>query len=279
MVGASDNGSGLARVLRDVSDGFESHAYRRMSQPESRLQRRIRKHLMKVFPGSWWYKVHGNEFTPSGIPDLVGCVEGRFFGLEVKRPEGGPSRIQLVTHERMRASGACVQIVMTCAEAERAVRCALVPQLGDPRLPGRFWAKIQLGKEFEDKGPCWVWTGSGGINSCSAYGFFRVGSQTDGTRRQASVHRYSYEILVGSIPEGFEVDHLCRVTHCANPQHLQPVTGKVNSSRSRSTKLTDEQVAAIREMRKQGWLLGDIGQQFGISRSHVSLLCSDRSTR
>jgi hypothetical protein len=37
-------------------------------------------------------------------------------------------------------------------------------------------------------------------------------------------HRFAYELLVGPIPEDLELDHLCRVRHCVNPAHLEPVT-------------------------------------------------------
>ncbi len=51
----------------------------------------------------------------------------------------------------------------------------------------------------------------------------------DGTKVQA--HRFAYELLVGPIPDGLEIDHLCRVTACVNPAHLEPVTGQVNTLR------------------------------------------------
>jgi hypothetical protein len=41
-------------------------------------------------------------------------------------------------------------------------------------------------------------------------------------------HRLSYEWLVGPVPEGMELDHLCRVRHCVNPSHLEVVTHSVN---------------------------------------------------
>lgn len=46
------------------------------------------------------------------------------------------------------------------------------------------------------------------------------------------VHRVVYEILVGPIPEGLELDHLCRVRNCYNPAHLEPVTHAENMRRS-----------------------------------------------
>jgi len=59
-------------------------------------------------------------------------------------------------------------------------------------------------------------------------------------------HRIYYERAHGAIPEGFELDHLCRVRHCVNPAHLEPVSHAENMRRSSVTKLTFEQAAEIK---------------------------------
>ena len=46
-----------------------------------------------------------------------------------------------------------------------------------------------------------------------------------------AAHRFAYEMLVGPIPEGLDLDHLCRVRHCVNPNHLEPVTRSENLRR------------------------------------------------
>jgi hypothetical protein len=79
----------------------------------------------------------------------------------------------------------------------------------------RFWAKV------EKTDSCWLWTGS----TRSAYGTFWNG------QRAANAHRVAYELLVGPIPEGLELDHLCRVPTCVNPAHLEPVTHAENVRR------------------------------------------------
>lgn len=58
---------------------------------------------------------------------------------------------------------------------------------------------------------CWEWDGR-----LNADGYGMIGQQR--------VHRVVYELLVGPIPEGLTIDHLCRVRHCAFPDHLEPVT-------------------------------------------------------
>lgn len=86
----------------------------------------------------------------------------------------------------------------------------------------RFWPKV------DKTGDCWEWTAG---KTKAGYGKFRVGSQTDGTRRLAEAHRWAYEHSVGPIPEGLELDHLCRNRACVNPAHLEPVTRRVNCLR------------------------------------------------
>lgn len=74
---------------------------------------------------------------------------------------------------------------------------------------------------------CWLWRGQ---VSRAGYGQFRV-ARPD---RMLLAHRWSYAHHVGPIPEGLELDHLCRVRQCVNPAHLEPVTPRENQRRSRS---------------------------------------------
>lgn len=96
-----------------------------MSQPESRLQRRIRKALVKSVGGFWW-KVWGGPFQPAGLPDLCGCVNGRFIALEVKRPGEEPSPVQRKRMRDLRSVGAIVAVVTSAEEAIEFVREALI---------------------------------------------------------------------------------------------------------------------------------------------------------
>lgn len=73
-----------------------------------------------------------------------------------------------------------------------------------------------------DIGDCWLFTG--GLSS-HGYATIRL------DRHDVLVHRAVYEMLVGKVPEGLVLDHLCRVRHCANPDHLEPVTCRENLMR------------------------------------------------
>ncbi|MFF6829588.1 HNH endonuclease [Streptomyces longwoodensis] len=68
-------------------------------------------------------------------------------------------------------------------------------------------------------GECWLWTGP-----LDRHGYAEI--KVGGRHRLA--HRLSYESFVGPIPPGLVIDHKCRVRHCLNPAHLEPVTNREN---------------------------------------------------
>lgn len=72
---------------------------------------------------------------------------------------------------------------------------------------------------------CWFWLGMLGADG---YGSVWIGGTRANGGRLFRAHRASYEEFVGPIPEGMVLDHLCRQRSCINPDHLQPVTNKVN---------------------------------------------------
>lgn len=72
---------------------------------------------------------------------------------------------------------------------------------------------------------CWVWTGGRGGGRGCPYGVIKVAG------RCVLVHRLVYEALVGPVPEGLTLDHLCRNTLCSRPDHLEPVTNRENTIR------------------------------------------------
>lgn len=73
-------------------------------------------------------------------------------------------------------------------------------------------------------GGCWIWTGS----TRGGYGQIWTGVDAAGRRRNLAAHRVSYELARGAIPDGLDLDHLCRVLRCVNPDHLEPVTRREN---------------------------------------------------
>ena len=88
----------------------------------------------------------------------------------------------------------------------------------------RFWSKVDTDGStvHPDLGKCWLWRAS---RDRSGYGRFKAATGVVGA------HRVAYELLVGPIPDGLTLDHLCRVRHCVNPEHLEPVTHRENTLR------------------------------------------------
>ncbi len=82
----------------------------------------------------------------------------------------------------------------------------------------RFWEKVHK------TSTCWLWTACKvKSNATLYYGHFYV---TSG--KTVMAHRYAYERLVGPIPVGLTLDHLCKNPLCVNPAHLEPVTNREN---------------------------------------------------
>ena len=97
----------------------------------------------------------------------------------------------------------------------------------------RFWEKV------DKTGDCWLWTAS----TTRGYGQFYVRGRPSPGR----AHVIAYELEVGPVPDGLELDHLCHTRDescpggdtcphraCVNPAHLEPVTSRVNGLRGRS---------------------------------------------
>jgi len=80
----------------------------------------------------------------------------------------------------------------------------------------------RLATKFTIGDGCWEWTAG---RNPDGYGHFRVGN----TQRKA--HRVVYELMIGPIPDGLDLDHLCRNRACVRPDHLEPVTRGENQRR------------------------------------------------
>jgi len=105
----------------------------------------------------------------------------------------------------------------------------------DSKALKRFAAKY-VERDMGYRSPCWVWTAA---KTANGYARMRV----DGAAQLA--HRVSYEHHVGPIPDGLDIDHLCRVRHCVNPAHMEPVTRGENIARGLVPSLVRARAAAV----------------------------------
>lgn len=117
--------------------------------------------------------------------------------------------------------------------------------IDDLRLPRRFWGKITP----EPNSGCWLWMAYCKPNGYAQFGFERGNVQYG--------HRVAYQALVGAIPEGMYIDHLCRVRSCVNPMHMEIVTPRENIVRGDCPAVTTKRHAGITHCPKGHPYTGD----------------------
>jgi hypothetical protein len=125
----------------------------------------------------------------------------------------------------------------------------------------------------EDRGhdtPCWIWQRSQVGNT--GYG------KLDHEGKTYRAHRFYYQQEHGPIPDGLELDHLCRQTACVNPDHLDAVSQKVNIRRKSNTKLTMKAAKAMRLAYQNGNVTQkELAICYGVTESNVSRILSGKT--
>lgn len=90
-------------------------------------------------------------------------------------------------------------------------------------------AAERLSRKTQKTKGCWIWTGAR-----LPKGYGTISFREDGKTVTRYAHRIAYELAVGKIPDGMEIDHLCDNPSCVRPDHLACVTGYENNKRSNS---------------------------------------------
>lgn len=94
-----------------------------------------------------------------------------------------------------------------------------------------FWRKVNKTES------CWLWTGRLRYDGYAQYTW----NDSQKVCHTTAGHRAAWAMTNGDIPAGMQLDHLCRVRNCVNPDHLEIVTLKVNTLRSANAAATNAQ--------------------------------------
>lgn len=194
-------------------------------------------------PGAWHGGSSSMQDQPTGIPYgycHCGC--------------GGKTKIAKYTD---RSKG------WVRGEPKRYLRFHRAPQPRgfDDGLRAMYVVDAQTG--------CWIWQRT----LIHGYGQVRRG-------KTHLAHRYIYEQLVGPIPDGMHLDHLCRTPACVNPAHLEPVTPVENARRSSSAKISLEIANEMRHRYAAGGISHrELGEQFGLSKAAARSVVNGRTWR
>lgn len=104
---------------------------------ETRVVKAIKEGLEKNHPNCFFFKTHGSAYQRSGIPDLIGCINGRFIGLEVKDPKNkryGATKLQLYIIDLIKKAGGITGVVTNLEEAEVLINEALCTSKESPKI-------------------------------------------------------------------------------------------------------------------------------------------------
>jgi hypothetical protein len=151
--------------------------------------------------------------TPCNEADEA--AEGRRDGRPPERPEGAEDARHALYRSHGTSSRDAGRFVAERTEAER------------------FWSKV----DRSTADGCWTWLGQ---TNQWGYGHFRR-TLGPGLYLTVKAHRFAYELVVGPIPAGLTLDHLCGNQSCVRPEHLEPVTNAENLRRRHARRRADRE--------------------------------------
>lgn len=148
----------------------------------------------------------------------------------------------------------------------------LIQVRGEPfRFRLNHHSRLTTYHKPEDRGyetPCWIWQGH-----ITKRGY---GAKTHNGKTTVA-HIFTYETIIGPVPDGLELDHRCRQLDCVNPTHLEPVTHAENVRRGASSKLSATDVKEIRALLATGELTQiELGTRYGVQSAAISKIKTGR---
>lgn len=132
------------------------------------------------------------------------------------------------------------------------------------RRRGQRWREEDRGYDT----PCWIWQLS--LND-HGYGLDSLGGKA------VLAHRHAYEERHGAVPDGLELDHLCRVRACINPDHLEPVTCLINVRRGNVPRIDLARAEEIRAAFAEGVTRADLARRFGLGWTTINNIVHSRT--
>ncbi len=163
-------------------------------------------------------------------------------------PKGIRGRLSCLVVENGELCGRPLVIEGMCKKHGSRLRATGDPLVRKLLVPAadRFWEKVDKNGPVSDYRPdlgqCWVWVSP---SVGKGYGYFSSGV---GKERQSwRVHVWSWVQVNGPVPEGLELDHLCRVTLCVRPLHLEAVTHLENVRRGTAGRWLAERTHCIHD--------------------------------
>ena len=87
---------------------------------EAVIVQNIMKYL-KTVPNCFAWKEHGGMYGTAGIPDIIACIDGKFYAFEVKTDVGKPTKLQEATIRKIRSCGGTALVVRSVDEVRTAL--------------------------------------------------------------------------------------------------------------------------------------------------------------
>lgn len=76
---------------------------------------------LKTVPKCFFWKEHGGMYGTAGIPDIIACINGRFYGFEVKTEDGRPTKLQESTIRKIKNAGGIALVVRSVDEVKAVI--------------------------------------------------------------------------------------------------------------------------------------------------------------